>query len=378
MSIRKRTWETTDGPKTAWVVDYKDQARKRRLKTFDRQKDARAWWEGHAAHEIKQGTHTPESKSITVNEAADIWLRYLEVEGRERSTLAQYRTNVDLHIAPRIGGVKLANLTTPRVQKFRDDLLANLSRVLAAKVLTALKSLLKHAMTTGHVAQNVASPVTITTTKRQKLKSRLRVGVDIPTPSEVTDIINAASDRWRPLIVTAAFTGMRLSELRGLTWGHIDFKAGVIHVRQRADKWGTIGPVKSEAGERDVPLLPVVKNTLREWKLRCPAGDLNLVFPSNTGSVHLQANIYRRGFGDAQKRCGLVDEEGRQCYSVHAFRHFFASWLIANNFPAKRIQNWIGHSSIVMTYDTYGHLFPADDEADAARLARLQQTLIRA
>ena len=166
----------------------------------------------------------------------------LHLSQGERSTLDAYRTNVDLHIVPRIGGVKLANLTTPRVQKFRDDLLANLSRVLAAKVLTALKSLLKHAMTTGHVAQNVASPVTITTTKRQKLKSRLRVGVDIPTPSEVTDIINAASDRWRPLIITAAFTGMRLSELRGLRWDHIDFEADVIHVRQRADKWGTIGP----------------------------------------------------------------------------------------------------------------------------------------
>ncbi len=85
MSIRKRTWETKDGPKEAWVVDYKDQAGKRRLKTFDRQKDAKAWWEGQASYEIKQGTHTPESASITVAEAAQNWLRKANLEGREAS-----------------------------------------------------------------------------------------------------------------------------------------------------------------------------------------------------------------------------------------------------------------------------------------------------
>ena len=113
MSIRKRTWETKDGEHIAWVVDYKDQKGLRRLKTFARQKDAKAWWEGQAAYEIKQGTHTAESASITVAEAAENWIKRAELEGRERSTIAQYRQHADLHINPRIGNAKLAKLTAP-------------------------------------------------------------------------------------------------------------------------------------------------------------------------------------------------------------------------------------------------------------------------
>jgi hypothetical protein len=156
MSIRKRTWETTDGPKTAWVVDYKDQSGTRRLKTFEHQKDAKAWWEGHAAHEIKQGTHTPESASITVAEAGTNWIKRAELEGREASTVRQYHQHVELHINPRIGNVKLAKLTTPAIEHFRDELLEGLSRAMAKKVLTSLKGLLKEAQRRGEVAQNVA------------------------------------------------------------------------------------------------------------------------------------------------------------------------------------------------------------------------------
>jgi integrase len=66
------------------------------------------------------------------------------------------------------------------------------------------------------------------------------------------------------------FSGMRASELRGLPWTNVDLDAGVIHVRQRADAWGKIGKPKSKAGSRDIPLAPIVINTLREWKVLCP------------------------------------------------------------------------------------------------------------
>jgi hypothetical protein len=72
---------------------------------------------------------------------------------------------------------------------------------------------------------------------------------------------------------------MRASELRGLNWSNVDLDAGVIHVRQRADAWRRSGPPKSKAGKRDIPLAPIVINTLRDWKSGCPKGDLDLVFP---------------------------------------------------------------------------------------------------
>jgi len=78
MSIRKRTWKTAKGEaKEAWVVDYVDGAGKRRLKTFSKKKEADAY-ETTAKHELAQGTHTPDSASVTVAEAAERWLKTCE------------------------------------------------------------------------------------------------------------------------------------------------------------------------------------------------------------------------------------------------------------------------------------------------------------
>jgi integrase len=281
MSVRKRTWVTRLGEhRESWIVDYVDQQGARHIHTFARKKDAD---EHHATVkvDVRHGIHTAPSKSETVAEAAERWLRHVALEGRERATVANYRQHVDLHIVPRIGREKLARLTTPRINAFRDDLLAHTSRATAKKVLTSLKSLLKDAKRRGNVAQNVATDVSIDIDKRGK--GKLQVGVDIPTVDEVRRILAAASGHLRPLLITAAFTGLRASELRGLRWEDVD--GGVLHVRQRADRYNTIGKPKSHAGERAIPIGPMVANTLREWRLACPKGDLDLVFPTAGGGA---------------------------------------------------------------------------------------------
>lgn len=263
----------------------------------------------------------------------------------ERSTTAKYRNHVDLHIKPLIGGVKLARLSAPVVEKFRDDLVANLSRPMARKVLGSLKAILAEAQRRGLVALNAAATVKIKTKGRDETK--LKVGLDIPAKAEVNAILGAAAGRWRPLLITAVFSGMRSSELRGLMWGDVDFDQKVIHVRQRADQWGVIGSPKSEAGHRAIPMSPMVVNALREWKLVCPRsgktetdlGRLVLVFPNGHGKPELHANIINRGFDPIQIEAGVADphpdkqgEGGRPVmvarYGMHALRHFFASWAI--------------------------------------------------
>ena len=223
MSVRKRTWTTSKGErKEAWIVDYADQDGERHIQTFSRKKEADEF-RATVGVDVRQGTHTPHSKSITVAEAAEDWVAFVELEGRERSTVNQYRQHVKHHINPRIGRERLAKLTTPRINKFRDDLLANLSRVQAKKVLTSLKALLKDAKRRGNVAQNVAQDVSISADNRGK--SKLKVGVDIPTPDEIKRIIHAASGKHRPLLLTLIFTGLRSSELRGLRWQDVDLHA---------------------------------------------------------------------------------------------------------------------------------------------------------
>jgi len=377
MSIRKRSWTTTKGAKKeAWVVDYTDQDGDRHIRTFDKKREADAY---HATVnvDVRQGVHSAPSKSITVAKAAENWLTHVEREGRERSTVAQYGQHARRHIIPRIGELKLAHLTTVRVSAFRDDLLADLSRPLAKKVLTSLKSILREAQRRGNVAQNVAEGVSVGLDKRTKRK--LRAGVDIPSPNEVKRLIEATSGKWRPLVVTAVFAGLRASELRGLRWEDIDFGRRELHVRQRADRYNVIGKPKSESGERTIPLGPFVANTLREWKLACPKGEGGLVFPTGKGQIEHHANMLR-GLAPILIAAGLADKAGKPKYALHAFRHFFASWCINRRqdggleLPTKTVQERLGHASIVMTMDTYGHLFPRGD--DGTELAAAERALL--
>ena len=182
---------------------------------------------------------------------------------------------------------------------------------------------------------------------------------------------------WQPLIITAIFTGMRQSELRGLAWTFVDFKAGVIRVRQRADRWGTLGPVKTKTSKRDIAMAPIIARVLREWKLACPKTELDLVFPSKCGRILLQANVLNQGSYPLLKACDLyspadVESKPEALFNVHCLRHAAASLFIDQGWSPKKIQKVMGHSSIQVTYDIYGHLFPsADDDQRAMAEANL-------
>jgi integrase len=364
-NVHKRKWQNSKGEQTAWVADYFDQAGKRHIKTFTRQGDAKAWLVT-AQGEVARGVHTPENTSITVAEAADLWVEKGKLEKLERSTLRQYRNHVDLHIVPLVGATKLARLSAPAIEAFRDDLLRKGSRPMARKVLASLKSILGEAQRRGLVAQNAAQPVRVDVKKREQ--GKLAAGRGIPSKDEIQAILAKAEGRWRPLFVTAIFTGMRSSELRGLTWDDVDFERKVVSVRQRADQWGEIGAPKSAAGEREIPMAPMVVNALREWRLACPKGAAGIVFPNGNGNIENHANIANRGFYALQRAAGIVDAERKPKYGLHALRHFFASWAIDQGFSAKRVQALLGHSSIQMTFDVYGHLFPSL-ENDHAKFA---------
>jgi integrase len=176
---------------------------------------------------------------------------------------------------------------------------------------------------------------------------------------------------WRALLVTAIFTGMRASELRGLLWSDVDLKAGVIHVRRRADLWGQIGAPKSKAGRRDIPLSPMVITTLREWKVASPPHEMNLVFPSRRLRPLTHPNVVNQGLTPLLEECGLVD----QPYTFHSLRHAAASLFIDQGWSPKKVQKVMGHSSIQVTFDIYGHLFPSQDD-DLKAMADLETRLL--
>jgi integrase len=378
MSIRKRSWTSGGVERTAWVVDYFDQAGKRRLKTFDTKKAADAW-AVTARHEVAKGLHTPASTSVTVTEATERWIADCEANGLEFGTIKQRKEHLRLHIAPFLGREKLSSLTAPRVHQFVADLrTTGRSLAMRRKVLTNLKTMLAFAQGQGLVAQNVARGIKLKSDERATATGPLRAGVDFPTRAELRTIMDAATGRWRPLVVAAVFTGMRASELRGLTWDNVDLDEGVIHVRQRADAWSKIANPKSKAGKRDIPIAPMVVNTLREWRASCPAGTLGLVFPNTLGNVESQANVLGRFWFPLQVRTGLTTEKGEPKYTFHSLRHAAASLFIAHlGWTPKRVQSVMGHASVTMTFDRYGHLFE-DRDGDREAMKKLEAAIVAA
>jgi integrase len=388
MSVRRRSWINRDGsPSEAWVVDYVDQRGRRHLKTFDRRKEADAY---HAvvSVDVRHGTHLPDSESITVAEAGRLWLESGDRAGLERTTLDSYRQHLAFHIEPLLGAVKLSQLTVPMVRHFEDKLRATRSPAMVRKVLGSLGAILADAQERGLATQNVARGLRLRRLRGKERRAdkrqrgKLRVGIDIPAPEEIRTIIAHLDGRWRPLLLTAIFTGLRASELRGLRWADVDLKRNELHVRQRADYYRNMGALKSEASERTIPLAPVLVNTLREWKLHCPRGELELVFPNGIGRIESHANIVNRGLIPTQIAAGVVAKGGKAKYTgLHSLRHFYASWCINRRIdgglelPLKVVQARLGHASVQMTADRYGHLFPRGD--DGAELASAEQAFLK-
>jgi integrase len=391
MSIRKRSWKSADGiEKTAWVVDYVDQGGKRRLKTFERKKEADDF-HATAKVEIKAGIHTAQSSSITVAEAGERWLSACVNAGLERTTVDAYRSHVHLHINRFLGRRKLSDLTVPLISDFETKLRTGTdterprSPAMVKRVRSDLGALLSHAQESGLVARNVVREMRSGRRRgkerqaERRAKPKLKVGIDIPTREEIKAIVEALPDAWRPILLTAVLTGLRASELRGLRWANVDLTKRELHVRERADEYKELGRPKSASGERSVPLTPLVVSALREWKLKCPKGKLGIVFPTAKGEIENLTAIVKNGLKPAQIAAGVtIDVPGAHGVSVkrakypglHALRHFYASWCINRHaddgleLPPKVVQERLGHSTIAMTLDIYGHLFPRNDDSE--------------
>lgn len=390
-SVRKRSWTAPDGSeKFSWQVDYLDSTGKRRRKQFTRKKEAETWLTA-AAYQVSQGTHTPDSQTITIAKAADLWIARGKREKLEASTIAAYDQHVRLHIVPMCGDRKLSQITRPMAEGWRDQLMEKLSRPMATRVLRSLSAIVSEAQGRGYVAQNVVAGVKMRRAKREKPK------VVIPSKAELKAVLEAAKGSAdpmaHPLALLVIFAGLRASELRGLPWHCIDLNAATVTVEQRADLKNVIGPPKSEAGHRTVPLPASAIMALRAWKLACPKSDDNLVFPSVAQKVMSHRFMSLNIMGASQIAAGLAtaatDDNGKLVlnkqeqpvmvprYGLHDFRHAAASLWIEQRVNPKRVQKWMGHGSIQVTFDTYGHLFDQADQ-DSAVAAAIEKELIGA
>jgi integrase len=352
-SIRKRVLPSGN---TTWLVDFKDANGRRRARQFATKRKADAFIV-KARGEVARGTYVHDPESVTVATAAQAWLERCAErrDGRrrmEKATFRDYEGKTRLHILDPdlgIGGLKLSRLTRKVVSEFRDRLLsAGRSEAQTRKILSVLSLIVDQAQEDGMIGQNPVKGV------RVLGKGRAKRPIVVPTRETVRLLVNTASDAFRPLLIVATLCGLRASETRGLRWSDVDFAGGSIHVRHRADAYNEFGDPKSAAGYRSVPMGPYAAAALRRWRLICPQSALDLVFPTTRGTVESHSNILKRKF---KPLCRQLSIKMRW----HDLRHFAVSLWIEQGFNVKEVMTFAGHSSVQMTMDRYGHLFPSPD-----------------
>src|SRR5215467_6412302 len=196
MSIRKRTWTTNNGEtREAWVVNYRDKDKSRVQRTFSLKKEATDF-ERDMKGELRDGIHIARSKSVTVAQAGDEWIKTSEAYGLERGTMANYRAVLKFHIVPFIGEAKLAELSVPMVRAFEDKLREEgRAASMVKRARSFLSMLLSDAMERGLATRNVARGLSSNRKRgkerqaERRARGRLKVGADIPSLDEARAIM---------------------------------------------------------------------------------------------------------------------------------------------------------------------------------------------
>jgi integrase len=298
------------------------------------------------------------------------WLTEIKAhDGTRPSTLTRYRYAVETHLVPGIGRIKLAKLTPRDVQRFLTSLRGRMAPASAIKIHSVLRVALGDAERLDLIPRNVAKaakPPGLGRTERRAL-----------SPDEAKALLTAiAGDRLEPLFIVALTTGLRRAELLGLRWSDVDLEGRALFVRQtllRTDRGLAFAPPKTHRSARPVPVSAITVRAFRQQrtrqaKERLAAGevwqDFGLVFASMIGTPLEPRNVNRR-FEGPRKVAGL------DWLRLHDLRHAFATFLLDQGEELRTVMELLGHSTIRLTADTYGHVLPARARNAAEAMDRL-------
>jgi integrase len=299
--------------------------------------------------------------AITVAEAAESWLaaatagvvRTRAGTPYKPSALRGYESALRLRVLPALGQKRLSGLDRNTLQDLLDGWVAGgLGAGTARNNLLPVQAILRRAVERGELAQNPATGLAL---PRQRHRRRR-----IAPPAEARALIEALPEHLRALWATAIYAGLRRGELQGLRWADVDLANGVIRVERSWDeRAGPIAP-KSESGRRRVPVAATLRRYLAAHRLRQGGGE-GFVFSSRSGSPFWTTAMMRSA-RRAWDRAGLAP------ITLHECRHSCAGLMIAAGVNAKALSAYLGHSSITVTLDRYGHLMPGAEHEAAALL----------
>lgn len=291
--------------------------------------------------------------TVTLQDFAREWLK--EQEGLLKpKTHVGYTWAVEKHIVPRIGRLRLsevtvddvANLVAAMKQPSKENP-KGLKAWTIRGVLTPLSRIFRTAERRGLVSSNPVRGLD----KSERPKSDQRK-MRILSSVEIKALLPKVPTRFRVLITLLVFTGLRISEALALTWDDIDLAGGFVHVREG----------KTTNAPRAIVLMPTVGKRLREHKLASDfSSDTDLVFPTSQGRPQSPSNVLKRGLGK-----GLTDSGVAHC-TLHELRHTFASILIGQGLDVTFVADQLGHADPAITLRIYAKLFDPASRRDEAR-----------
>jgi integrase len=288
---------------------------------------------------------------------ASAWLESIEGLVRPR-TLEDYTKRLDRHVLPRLGKLRLDEIGVEDILALISDLRQRgYAGATICAVLIPLSRLFAHAVRRGLIEVNPISK--LDRSERPRISRRER---PVLNRDEIGRLLEAASPRYRTLLATAIFTGLRQGELLGLHWRDIDFGNQVIHVRTALDRKQRDVQPKTQHGLREVVLMPALAQALQQHQAETPFADPDdYVFTTRVGTPFHYASLPRRALKPALKKAGI------QPLRWHDLRHTFASLLIAGGANITFVSRQLGHSSSQITLSVYVHLLDREEQAQRTR-----------
>lgn len=306
--------------------------------------------------QLKGDLITSKDGQRTVKEWAEEWWLGHKI-GLKPNTIRSESSRLECHIIADLGGVRLADLTPATIQMWVADMV---TEGLGAKSVHNIHGLLHTVM--GYAVDNRL--IRSNPCERTKLPIVVHREMKFLTEVESQRLLKAMPDRFRDVVLTFLGTGMRFGELAGLQVRRFDaFTRSLMVVESLVDRGLVLGTPKSRSSRRPITVPEDVLSALAARAVG--KSGLEWIFQQPRGGPLRYNYFYQRIWQSA------IIEAGLPGLRIHDLRHTHAAWLISANMPLTAIQRRLGHKSIAVTSDRYGHLLPEvdDDIVDALDLA---------
>jgi integrase len=279
-------------------------------------------------------------------------------ERRERS-LESNRYHLERHLQPTFGPRLVRTLGVEDVADLMTRLRATgKSEKTIAGALATLQSIVRFALRNGWIAHNPVERLESGERPHPVPRRQRVLGRD-----EIVRLLIACAPRYRTLVATAIYTGLRISELLGLQWSDLDLDRGELHVKAQLSRARRGIPprrvsLKTAAANRDVPLAPQLVARLRDHRRELPpVGEVAWVFHTGAGTPFGHRNVETRALNNAAELAGLDDGSWPRL-RFHDLRHTFASHLILDlRLDVAQVSRILGHAQVSTTLNVYTHLF---------------------